>query len=309
MDLVRRIRSWADEKWTSARNGKREDKGLTTHDFVFFAFGIVFGSFANVLIARLPDGKSIGGRSRCPACGHELAPSDLVPLLSWLWLRARCRYCRAPISARYPVVELLTGVLFLATWRSIGVINTQLFLHLVYCLAMIVILLTDFERAIIPNNIILPVTGLALVAAVFQLDPAAPSLLGGVLTAVGGAGLFLLLYVVSGGGGMGMGDVKLMLFLGLALGPLKVLLTVLAGSVPALLIALVVMTLFRPRLQQLKSVTVSMADEEEPDIEERFLGIMMINGRPAVPLGTFLAIGYFFAQFFGDRVIDIWLGI
>jgi leader peptidase (prepilin peptidase)/N-methyltransferase len=275
---------------------------------VFLAFGIVFGSFANVLIARLPDGQSIGGRSRCPACSHELSPADLIPLLSWLWLRARCRYCRAPISARYPAVELLTGVLFLATWRSIGIVNLQLAIHLIYCLAMIVIIFTDFERAIIPNTVVLPIAAIALGAAVFGLDPAGPSLLAGLLTAMGGAGLFLLLYVISGGGGMGMGDVKLMLFLGLALGPLKVLLTVLAGSVPALLVAAVVMTLFRPRLQQLKSVSISMADEEEPEIEERFLGIMMINGRPAVPLGTFLAMGYFFAQFFGDQVIKIWLG-
>ena len=106
-----------------------------------------------------------------------------------------------------------------------------------------------------------------------------------------------------------MGDVKLMLFLGLALGPLKVLLTVLAGSVPALVLAVVVILLFRPRLKQLKSVSISMNDEEEPEIEERFLGIMMINGRPAVPLGTFLVIGYFFSQFWGDKVIDLWLGI
>lgn len=292
-------------------DGPTRDGGegpLDFYDFVFLAFGIIFGSFANVLIARLPDDQTIGGRSRCPVCKHELAPSDLVPLLSWLWLRARCRYCRAPISARYPAVELLTGFLFLATWRYVGVVNAQLALHLIYCLSMIVIIFTDFERAIIPNTVILPITAIALVAAVFRLDPAAPSLLAGVLTAIGGAGLFLLLYVLSGGGGMGMGDVKLMLFLGLALGPLKVLLAILAGSVPALLVAVIAMTLFRPRLQQLKSVSVSLADEEEPDIEERFLGIMMINGKPAVPLGTFLALGYFFAQFFGDQVIKIWLG-
>lgn len=287
-------------------------------DVPLFLFGLVFGSFANVLIARLPLGQGIGGRSRCPSCGHELAPADLIPLWSWLLLRARCRYCRAPISARYPFVEVLTAVLFVATGRSVAGGGTgglapgatvQLALHLVYCLAMIVIFFTDFERAIIPNLVVLPATALALGAAAFGLDPAGPSLVAGVVTALAGAGLFLILFLVSGGGGMGMGDVKLMLFLGLALGPLKVLLSVLAGSVPALLIAVLVMTLFRSRLKALKSVTVSLADEEEPEIEERFLGIMMINGRPAVPLGAFLAIGYFFSQFWGNEVIRVWLGM
>ncbi len=282
-----------------------------------FVLGLVFGSFANVLIARLPRGEGIGGRSRCPACRHDLGPADLIPLVSWVWLRARCRYCRAPISARYPLVELLTAGLFVATGRAVlpgGLASLSagsaaaLCLHLAYGLGMIVVFFTDFERATIPNAVVLPAAGLALTAAVFRLDPAGPSLLGGTLTALAGAGLFLALFLLSGGGGMGMGDVKLMLFLGLALGPLKVLLAVLAGSVPALLVAVLVMTVFRGRLQQLKSVTVGMDDDEEPEIEERFLGIMMINGRPAVPLGSFLVLGYFFSQFLGDRAIRIWLG-
>ena len=281
---------------------------MAAQDVLIVVLGLVFGSFANVLIARLPSGESIGGRSRCPGCGHELGILDLLPLVSWLLLRARCRYCRMPISARYPVVELLVAAVFLVTWRAAGPGLMPAVLHLVYALAMIVILFTDFERAIIPNVVVIPVAGLALVAAVFGLDPWGPSALAGIATALVGAGLFLVLFIVSGGGGMGMGDVKLMLFLGLALGPLKVLLAVLSGSVVALALAAVILVFFRRRLQGLRSVSVSLDDEEEPEIEDRFLGVMIINGKPAVPLGTFLALGYFFAYFWGDAAIRLWLG-
>jgi len=289
---------------------------LAAGSFVFL-FGLVIGSFSNVLIARLPRGESIGGRSRCPACGHELAPRDLVPLVSWVLLRARCRYCRAPIPARYPLVEVLMGLLWVATWRAatgwlVPVAPAgqavQLGLHLAYATAMLVILYTDFERAIIPNVVVLPAAVLALVAAALRLDGAGPTLLAGGLSAVAGAGLFLILFIVSGGAGMGMGDVKLMLFLGLALGPLKLLLAVLGGSVVALALAVVIMIFFRHRVAELRSVTVNLEDDEEPEIEDRFLGIMVINGKPAVPLGTFLAMGYFMAYFWGDAVIKVWLG-
>jgi prepilin signal peptidase PulO-like enzyme (type II secretory pathway) len=278
-------------------------------DAAVVLFGLVVGSFANVLIARLPGHQGIGGRSRCPACGHELAARDLVPLLSWALLRARCRYCRAPISARYPLVEVLTATLWLLTWRAAGRHLALGLLHLLYATAMVVIFFTDFEQAIIPNTVVLPAAGVALAAAGLRLDPGGPSLLAGGLAALAGGGLFLLLFVVSGGAGMGMGDVKLMLYLGLALGPLKLLLAVLGGSLAALAMAALIIAFFRHRVRALSSVKVSLYDEEEPAIRDRFMGIMLINGKPAVPLGTFLVLGYFGAYFWGDRIIAVWLGI
>jgi leader peptidase (prepilin peptidase)/N-methyltransferase len=90
-------------------------------DAACFFFGLVIGSFLNVVIARLPDGRSVvHPPSACPACGGSISWYDNVPVLSWLWLRARCRNCQARISWRYPAVELLTAVLFLLAGRRFG---------------------------------------------------------------------------------------------------------------------------------------------------------------------------------------------
>ncbi|MDP2871637.1 MAG: prepilin peptidase [Bacillota bacterium] len=273
-----------------------------------FVFGLVWGSFFNVLIWRLPRLKSTGGRSHCTSCGHTLAPQDLVPLFSYLWLRGRCRYCGAGISARYPVVEGLTGVLSALTFLRVGPAPAALGIHLFYVAAMVVIFCTDLDRAIIPNAVVVPGLVVALAAALLRLDPFGPRLLMALAGGLAGGGFFLLLFVVTQGGGMGMGDVKLAAMMGLALGPLKLLVAVMIGSVSALVLVGVVLLRFRSRLAAMQSVAVSMDQDVEPDITERVWGVMVINGRPAVPFGAFLAVGFVVVLFYGDAIVRVWLG-
>jgi len=194
-------------------------------DAACFLFGLVFGSFLNVVIARLPDGRSVvHPPSACPACGGSIRWYDNVPVVSWLWLRARCRNCRARISWRYPVVELLTAVLFLLAARRFGP-SLDLAAALVLLGALVAITGIDLDHQIIPDVITLPgiVVG-ALLAVV--LHPAAwLDTLSGILV---GGGLFLVIILASGGG-MGGGDMKLGAMMGAFLGWKLVLLAILLG--------------------------------------------------------------------------------
>lgn len=273
-----------------------------------FVFGLVWGSFFNVLIWRLPRQESIAGRSHCTSCGHTLAPLDMVPLFSYVWLRGRCRYCGAPISARYPIVEGLTAVLSALVFLRVGPAPAALGLYLFYVAAMVVIFFTDMDRAVIPNGVVVPGIVAAAVAALLRLDPYGPGPLMALAGGLAGGGMFALIYVATRGAGMGMGDVKLAAMLGLAHGPLKLLVAAMIGSVAALALAGVVLLRFRSRLAAIKGVTISMDQDVEPDITERVLGVMVINGKPAVPFGAFLAVGFLVVLFFGDVIVRAWLG-
>ncbi|HMK72102.1 MAG TPA: prepilin peptidase, partial [Myxococcaceae bacterium] len=130
-----------------------------------FAFGLVVGSFLNVVIARVPAGQSIVyPGSRCPRCGHALAWFENVPLLSWLVLGARCRACRAPISARYPLVELLTGCLFLACWVRFGP-SWELLRALLLVGYLVPLTFIDLDHWILPFELTLPGLAVGLVSA------------------------------------------------------------------------------------------------------------------------------------------------
>lgn len=195
--------------------------------------GLVVGSFLNVVITRLPEGRSlVTPRSACPVCGAAIAWYDNVPLLSFAVLRGRCRSCARPISWRYPLTEAATAVLFgLAAARfgpapSLGV-------ALLLIALLVAITGIDLEHQIIPDVITLPGTAAGLLASLLTGDvPWVDSLIG----IVAGGGLFLLIILASRGG-MGGGDVKLAAMLGAFLGwkvmLLSVLLAVLAGGAVA----------------------------------------------------------------------------
>ncbi|MGO0123277.1 prepilin peptidase [Desulfothermobacter acidiphilus] len=182
--------------------------------------GAVLGSFLNVLIYRLPRGEGVAlGRSRCPSCGEALRWYDLVPVLSFLLLRGRCRYCSAPISWRYPLVELLSAGLALAVvWRwGWGMMALRNYFFLA---CLLVASFIDLEHYIIPNRLVLG----ALVGAV-PLDYMArdPGLVPALLGALSAGGFLFFLALVSRGG-MGGGDIKLAAVSGLFLGwPLALL--------------------------------------------------------------------------------------
>ena len=179
---------------------------------VAFVFGAVFGSFANVLIHRLPRRESIvSPGSRCPACGTPISPWHNIPIASYLVLRGRCRACRAPISPRYLIVEVATGALMAGlVWRFGFSLATLRYAVLAF--ALLVVFFTDLEHHMIPNAITYPgiLTGIALSAAAGQLAAAA-------IAAAAAGAVFLLIGIVSRGG-MGGGDIKLAAMIGAFLG-------------------------------------------------------------------------------------------
>ncbi len=181
--------------------------------------GLLVGSFLNVVIVRVPERRSVvRPRSSCPRCSVQLRERDNIPVLSWLLLRGRCRSCAEPISVRYPIVELATGVLFAAAALRFGA-DWALPGYLLFFAALLAVSAVDLERFLVPNRIVYPSLAASLVllgaAALAEQDLNAlgRGLVGAVL-ASGALFLLALLYPR----GMGMGDVKLALLLGLYLG-------------------------------------------------------------------------------------------
>jgi leader peptidase (prepilin peptidase) / N-methyltransferase len=198
-------------------------------------FGLCVGSFLNVVIARLPAGRSIAHPgSACPHCGTAIRWYDNLPLLSYFVLRGRCRACRALISWRYPLVELMCGILFAAAYLRFGP-GTQLIAPLVLLSALVAITGIDVDHQIIPDVLSIPGIALGLVAS---LAPGGIGWQDSVLGVVLGGGVFILIIVASaavlGQPGMGVGDVKLGAMLGAFLGwklvLLSILLSVLIGG-------------------------------------------------------------------------------
>jgi len=194
--------------------------------FFLFLLGLAVGSFLNVLIDRLPKDESvIKGRSYCERCKKPLRWYDLIPLVSFLLLKGKCRYCRSPISWYYPVVELTTGLLFLAVIFFIGgfTINIITIITIIYYLTiisgLIVIFFTDLKYGIIPDKIVFS----SIIVSIAYLFINHQSLIiNHFFAGIGAFLFFFLLYLVTRGRGMGFGDVKLAFFLGLFLGWPKV---------------------------------------------------------------------------------------
>jgi leader peptidase (prepilin peptidase)/N-methyltransferase len=245
---------------------------------VIFAFvlGLVAGSFVTAVAHRVPRGISIAeSRSQCPDCGTQIAAYDNVPVLSWLLLRGRARCCGARISSRYPLTELGLGVLFALTvlvHRHDSV--AEVAIDLVFLTMLAAITLTDLERRIIPDKILL--TGAILCVAI-----AVPTDLGGMperLAAAVVSGGLLFLVVLAYPKGMGLGDVKLTATMGLFLG---------WAVAPAVLVAL---------------------------FAGSFVGLAMIarHGaaarKMAIPFGPFLALGGVVGLLVGNQLIDLYLG-
>ncbi|NNC39654.1 MAG: prepilin peptidase [Acidimicrobiia bacterium] len=179
-------------------------------------FGLAFGSFMNVVAYRVPLGRSVvSPPSACPVCNSPIRPRDNLPVVSWILLRGKCRDCGEPISARYPIVEALTGILFAGTVLIVGV-AWVLPAYLWFAAVTMVLILTDLDHKRIPNRILYPgtVVGLVLLAGGALLDGGAGDLGRG---ALGGffyfGGLFVLALIARGG--FGFGDVKLAFMLGL----------------------------------------------------------------------------------------------
>ena len=205
---------------------------------VLILFGLCFGSFVNALVWRVHKQENVKsknkrgkysiatGRSMCVDCGHTLEPKDLVPVLSWLSLRGKCRYCHKSISWQYPLVELLTALIYVLSyiyWPSTltGYGLFQYCLWLVFVVGLMALAVYDLRWMLLPNRIIYPLLGLAIVqqlVAVIFYGQGLHYLLQVWMSILIGGGMFALIYFVSKGKWIGFGDVRLGTLLGLLLG-------------------------------------------------------------------------------------------
>jgi leader peptidase (prepilin peptidase)/N-methyltransferase len=237
--------------------------------------GLLAGSFVTVVAHRVPRGESIvGPRSRCPACGAQIAAYDNVPVFSWLVLRGRARCCGAAISPRYPLTELALGALYAATvlvlWDDAG----EIALGLVFVTLLAAVTLTDLERRIIPNKILAVGAVLALAIAAV----ADPGSLPERAVAAAAAGGLLFVAALAYPRGMGLGDVKLAATMGLFLG---------REVGPAIFVALLAGAL----------VGLAMIAREGAAARKR-----------AIPFGPFLALGGVVGLLYGSELVDWYLG-
>jgi leader peptidase (prepilin peptidase)/N-methyltransferase len=237
---------------------------------LYAVLGLAVSSFLNVCIDRLPEGASIvSPPSHCPACGRRLTPLDLIPLVSYLLLRGRCRTCGAPIPRRVLLVEAMTGLLFVLLWYRYG-FSIRLLLATLYTCFFIVIFVIDLEHRLVLNRVIYPAIVVALLA--IPLTPGhdvIELLVGG---AIGFGVLFLIAFIYPSG--MGMGDVKLATFIGLVVGFPSVFAALLISFVAGGLVG----------------------------------GSLLLTGlkgrKDAIPFAPFLVAGGMVAMLYGQQIID-----
>jgi len=240
------------------------------------AFGLILGSFLNVVAWRLPSRMSLSlPASHCPSCETPIKPYDNVPVLSWLILRGRCRSCSEHISARYPIVEAMTAVLFAAVVAVHHADTAPMVLGLVLVAFLVPIALIDLDHRLILNRLTLPAAIAAIVLGT-ALDP------GGQverLIAGAAAGAVIGLPALLNPKGMGLGDAKLVAVMGLYLG---------AAVVPAIFIAFILGTVIGIAIIMRKG---------------------MSQGRKtAVPFGPFLALGAIVGILAGNELVSAYLG-
>ncbi|WP_318615187.1 prepilin peptidase [Sporosarcina sp. YIM B06819] len=188
---------------------------------LFFIYGIVFGSFFNVVGLRIPKKQSIvSPPSQCTTCDRKLGALDLVPVFSYLFLQRKCRGCGSKISPIYPFMEFITGVLFALSFYKLG-LSGELVIALLFMSLLVIITVSDIAYMLIPNKVLLPFAVVLFGARLFiPLEPWWNSLLGALV----GFGVLYVIAVVSKGG-MGGGDIKLFFVIGLVLGTVHTLLT------------------------------------------------------------------------------------
>jgi leader peptidase (prepilin peptidase) / N-methyltransferase len=238
-----------------------------------FAFvpGLALGSFLNVVAARLPERRSVvRPGSACGSCGASIALYDNVPVFSYLFLRGKCRHCRARIGLVYPAVEVATALLIAGCVLMFG-LSLRALAAGIFCAALVVVTATDLKHRIVPNRVVIP--GTVVVLALMTIAEPSPEWAIG---AVGASG-FLLVAALAYPAGMGMGDVKLALLMGAALGR-YVPVALMLGMVAALVPSIVLLVRHGSRARKM-----------------------------GIPFAPFLALGSIVALFAGDRILDAYL--
>lgn len=243
-------------------------------EIILFILGLSGGSFLNVLIDRLPKGQTIWGRSHCDWCKRQLTWYELIPVVSWITQGARCRRCHKPISIQYPLVELASGLgfvfLYMYSFQSPTILVSQYLL----LSSLLVIFVADLKYQIIPDSMIL-IGVIGAIGGIWEMG----AIWENVTAGAGAALFFFLLWRITRGRGMGIGDIKLAFLLGFLLG------------YPAIIVALYAAFL-----------------------TGAIVGVILILGRRAglkskIAFGPFLIVGTLIALLWGERIITMWKGV
>ncbi len=242
---------------------------------LIFILGLIIGSFLNVCIYRIPKKESIVyGSSHCIDCYNRLKPLDLIPLFSYLSLKGNCRYCQSKISLRYPLVELLTGMIFLITYLALG-FQPLLIKYLIIFSLLVIITVIDLELQLIPDSVVIIILGWSLLWQIFMPQL---SWYQAVFGAIVGGGLLLAIAILSKGG-MGGGDIKLMFAAGFFLGQVGTLLALFVAFIAGGIIG----------------------------------AFLLITGKKTrktpIPFGPFLALGITLSSLWESQIIDLYLNI
>jgi len=309
--------------WQIEKSG-RGVAGQTVVIAFFFLFGIIVGSFVNVCITRIPEDVSIvSPGSRCPRCATPIKPYDNVPVFGWLWLRGKCRACGQPISPMYPLIELATGLLFVAAFLEFGITQATVKWLFFTCLLEI-LTVTDLRVRLLPDVVNWPGFAAGLLFSAFVppdygfaellierlLHVRLPGYAAGILDGILGAafGSFLLwglaagYKAVRGHEGMGMGDVKMIAMIGVFLGLRGTFLTLLVGSLLGSLIGIgLVLALY---LGGWKSGVAKRASRRGLGTERQLR--WAIARQYQLPLGTFLGIGALAIVYGGPVIAEQW---
>ncbi|MFF3101652.1 prepilin peptidase [Viridibacillus arvi] len=248
---------------------------IIVYALFFFIFGLVFGSFFNVVGLRLPKGESIvRPPSHCTNCQKQLTAKDLVPVLSFLFLKGKCRNCDAKIHWVYPLVEFLTAFLFTLAYLELG-LKPELIIALLFISLLIIITVSDIAYMLIPNKILLFFGALLVVGRIFiQSEPWWNSIVG----AFGGF-LILLLVAILSKGGIGGGDIKLFFIIGLVLGIFSTLLALFLAAVIGLVTG-VVLLIYRKQ-----------------------------GRKTPIPFGPSIAVASIIAYFYGEQILEWYMNL
>ncbi len=240
---------------------------------IFLVYGIVIGSFLNVLILRIPVKEEfVKTRSHCTQCGYQLRWYDLVPIISYLTLQGKCRECKTKISIQYPLIELLNGAAYLGIYLYSGIAWETIISCIVFSL-LLVIFMIDLRHKIIPNGLVIAIF-IVSIFRMIMLQTYFDSVIGFFTVS-----LFLLLLALLTKGGMGMGDIKLMAASGVLLGWQNNILALMIGAVLGSVIG-VSLIIFK-----------------------------VIKRKQMIPFGPFLTIGIFVAMLFGDILVQWYISM
>ncbi len=257
---------------------------------LIFILGLIVGSFLNCVIYRISKEESfIKGRSYCPKCRHDLDFFDLVPVLSFVFLSGRCRYCKEPISWQYPLVELATGFLFSFVYFQFGPVTSlfsyvslEMLFWLIIWSLFVIMFIFDWKHYIIPDEVIYPAIILSLLWAAYSFFAGfigGEQILQMALSALGASLFFFLIWFFSKGKAMGFGDVKLAFLMGILLGWPKIVLGLFLGFLFGAIIGIILIVLRKKGM------------------------------RSEIPFGPFLIIGTFLALFFGQAIINWYMSL